>query len=896
MDLDDYFSSGFHELTKDGSKGGYGPLHWQKRLFRQFCRNEVPNLCDLPTGLGKTSVIHIWLLALNWQMLEKLEKRLPTRLVYVVDRRTVVDQATAIAERIKKNLPALGLDEEWLSVSTLRGQFADNREWTRDPSRPAIIIGTVDMIGSRLLFSGYRSSFKVRPLDAGLLGQDTLLVLDEAHLSEPFAKLVRSLSDDGEFQRGQGRPMRVMCMSATVGNDDDDRFKLEPPDFDEETEKRWTARKRLFIDPAGDKKKAEAKIIATAEKHAADSSRVVVFVRQPEDARRIKKALAKKLGGDSVAVLTGTMRGLERDQLVDSAVLKRFLNGDEKSEHRSLKGKAVLVATSAGEVGIDLNADHMVCDATPLDSMIQRLGRVNRRGNGVAVVQVVATEPEKPKQGKKGTTAAHTYDTATAEAMQALAKLAMADEEAHNASPKALDELKKELGTQGMELASTPKPTTVALTDILLDAWSMTSITQKMPGRPAVAPWLRGLSADAPQTTIAWRAELDLVRDSEIDVEALGKVFEKHRIRPHETLTVRTDHALAFLKEAVKKRPLVSDAHALVIGGEGELTTVGALTDDPALLTGDPTLILPASFGGLDRSGMLDSDFVPAEGDDAPYLDVADVERYERNAEDPPRLRFLVERNDDAWEAKALPGAAVPEAVQDLREDLRPLLEAIKTALNRNLRLCQPFGTDEEGIVNRYLLSLYPTGRRKQASEQPLDQHVAAVEKCAGQIEARLGLREPFLSALKSSATYHDEGKTTGTWQGAAGNKGSQPLGKSAGKMNIQRLRGYRHEFGSLLRITDASCPFPGLPADPEARDLMLHLIAVHHGRGRPSFERADDVDYADRARCPGVAVDVMRRFAHLQRKYGYWQLAWLENLLRCADAMASAENEEEET
>ena len=76
------------------------------------------------------------------------------------------------------------------------------------------------MIGSRLLFSGYRSSYKLRPLDAGLLGQDTLLVLDEAHMSEPFEQLIRTLGDRGGFQKDQGLPMRVMCMSATAGDDE----------------------------------------------------------------------------------------------------------------------------------------------------------------------------------------------------------------------------------------------------------------------------------------------------------------------------------------------------------------------------------------------------------------------------------------------------------------------------------------------------------------------------------------------------------------------------------------------------------------------------------------------------------------------------------------------------
>ena len=114
--------------------------------------------------------------------------------MYVVDRRTVVDQATEIANGIKRNADLLRLGENGVSVSTLRGQLADNREWSLDPSRPAIVIGTVDMIGSRLLFSGYRSSYKLRPLEAGLLGRDVLLILDEAHLSKPFAKLTRSIA------------------------------------------------------------------------------------------------------------------------------------------------------------------------------------------------------------------------------------------------------------------------------------------------------------------------------------------------------------------------------------------------------------------------------------------------------------------------------------------------------------------------------------------------------------------------------------------------------------------------------------------------------------------------------------------------------------------------------
>ncbi len=115
---------------------------------------------------------------------------LPRRLVYVVDRRAVVDQATREAEKLKD----VNAD---LRVSTLRGQYADNRDWLEDPAAPAIVVGTVDMIGSRLLFSGYGVSRGMRPYHAGLLGADALVVLDESHLVPPFERLLRTV------ERGQ---------------------------------------------------------------------------------------------------------------------------------------------------------------------------------------------------------------------------------------------------------------------------------------------------------------------------------------------------------------------------------------------------------------------------------------------------------------------------------------------------------------------------------------------------------------------------------------------------------------------------------------------------------------------------------------------------------------------
>src|SRR5690606_16236226 len=116
----------------------------------------------------------------------------------------------------------LGLaHDQHLPISTLRGQFVDNREWLDDPSAPAIIVGTVDMIGSRLLFEGYSVARKMRPYHAGMLGADTLFVLDEAHLVPPFEAMLETLATDSARFHPQADaahlipPMKLLSLSAT---------------------------------------------------------------------------------------------------------------------------------------------------------------------------------------------------------------------------------------------------------------------------------------------------------------------------------------------------------------------------------------------------------------------------------------------------------------------------------------------------------------------------------------------------------------------------------------------------------------------------------------------------------------------------------------------------------
>ena len=71
-----------------------------------------------------------------------------------------------------------------------------------------------------------------------------------------------------------------------------------------------------------------------------------------------------------------------------------------------------------------------------------------------------------------------------------------------------------------------------------------------------------------------------------------------------------------------------------------------------------------------------------------------------------------------------------------------------------------------------------------------------------------------------------------------------------------------------------------------EERDLVLHLIASHHGFARPEIT-ALDPDGPPSANA-ALAADAALRFARLQRRLGPWGLAGWEALLRAADQRAS--------
>ena len=870
-------------------------LPWQGRLLEAWRRGESYDALDLPTGLGKTSVIAIWLVARACAAGDGGHAaHLGRRLVYVVDRRAVVDQATRVANELRDWVGrrpdvagALGLTDQPLPISTLRGKLADNREWLAMPSTPAIVVGTVDMIGSRVLFEGYGCSRKMRPYHAGMLGCDTLVVLDEAHLVPPFERLLEQMSrTDHLWPKGDECAdwmprLRLLSLSATGRTADRHLLQLDEADHAHTVvRQRLHATKRVtWHTPVARSKLAEALAErAWARAKASEApTRIVVFANARDDAERALAATQKLARADAkqgvaelpeLELLVGARRLHEREAAEERLRSLGFLAGSTRPERHAL-----LFATSAGEVGIDIDCDHMVCDAAPWERMVQRLGRTNRRGLGAARVDVVADAEAE-------------ITPAVAALIERLPEPAPGE---RDASPHALGGL-RDREPAAVRAASTPEPLYPPLTRPVVEAWAMTSLVDHT-GRPEVAPWLRGwLDDDPPQTTLVWRRHLPSARSGVQDVLAFFEAAPPHLTEQLTTETYRVVDWLLARAAKIEKREKPAERLELPDGVPLAVTLDGAgrpgktySLDDFARprtkrsrdqLTRDLAgrqLVVHAEIGGLSEPGLLD----PGAEIPAPSGDVEHPLWAKAPVDDVPPLPFRVRHvRVDAAEPLVEPGAR-------WRERLRlPVISSSEDEITHCL------------VVDKWADDSANEEDRSSGPDQKLAEHHAWTGDEAEKIASALALPGPIQRALVVAAELHDEGKRAERWQRAFHARPDGPYAKTRGPIAFGVLDGYRHELGSLP-IAAKDPRVAELPSDMQ--ELVLHLIAAHHGFARPSIGTRG-CDDAPPSVVEGRAREVALRFLRLQGRYGPWGLAWLETLLRAADQRASRRNDAQES
>ncbi len=332
-DLIDAMFDKFVAAAHDGCR----PYQWQRRLLHNVIEHgRWPDRLDAPTGAGKTMAIdiHVFLNALAGLSLVEGEELyealaglnlngLPRRLVMTVNRRSLVDDqyehACELSQKINDSGVTSGTDNPSILSSVRRGLvFRESlngdehgvcdcrilrvtrlrggepvdgrtREWRYHPTECQVICATPDMFGSRLLFHGYGTSSAARPIEAGLLAYDSVLIADEAHLSRQLvvtAKSVTRLEGLCESPIAQSVPvLQVVSTTATQEgiSEDDVHVGVEGPDF--------------AMDTALRNRMCNPKPVRLLSCEGNDTAFVDMLVEQCMNAIKVEEAKKKELRG-----------------------------------------------------------------------------------------------------------------------------------------------------------------------------------------------------------------------------------------------------------------------------------------------------------------------------------------------------------------------------------------------------------------------------------------------------------------------------------------------------------------------------------------------------------------------------------------------------------------------
>lgn len=920
---------------------GQVPFPWQERLTRQvLAEGEWPEVIDLPTGTGKTAVLDTAVFALAAR-----PDRFPRRAVFVIDRRIVVDQVYKRAELIRKRVTEADTDVlrrvrarlaeisggELLGTAALRGGTLILDEWTKRPDQPWVVVSTVDQFGSRLLFRGYGVSPGMRPIHAGLAGNDCLVVLDEVHLSRPFAETlaeVASISAGPLPRRFQlvemsatpkstapTRPKdtlgryRTLEMSATPSNPAVRRFALTDADLDgsEELRQRVEAIKQAKLVVGKSKKTAHEevppavlKIIKSDLDEQVES--VGVVVNRVRTARETHRALID--AGHDAHLITGRMRPLDRGQALD-----QILEAVDPDRNHDGSGLKVVVATQSIEVGADFSFDALITECAPVDSLKQRFGRLDRRGN-------YAAHTGQPAQawilGVKSVIEAKTPDPVYGESVKATWK-----ELESRAGSGPID-----VGPRSPDLESFPDDSFARplqaplLLPTHMQAWVQTSPVPVVD--PPIDWFLHGIdSSQQPDVAVVWRWDRS------------GEALRLVPPRTAEYLQVPIGAVKSWLAGGAEAP--VSDVSAG--GGEsdrGEADQAdppadwvrwAGFQDGPQKISLDD--IRPGDILIIDpeRGGITANNWDP--GAQEPVSDLGDMAQLEYGkratlrldpriipapplpTHEPEAATPFVRISEWMAETADLPDWAVPIA-NELSESGFHTEQIGNTGSDDAYFIVVQRSVDELTFDDSDQSSSF-TGTRVT-----LRRHLNGVGQRAAEFARRLGLNEDFQEDLELAGQLHDVGKVDSRFQlqMVGGDRVKEamldePIAKSLPGVRT-RPQGWppvRHELSSVAMAQSN----PGIRATAHDWDLVLHLVGTHHGQARPlppivednkpqtlSFKHGEHVMESDSGGLVDspLAIEMADRFWRLVARYGYHGLAWLEAILRLADHRQSAEEQ----
>ncbi|WP_200381391.1 type I-U CRISPR-associated helicase/endonuclease Cas3 [Thiococcus pfennigii] len=902
------------------------PFPWQSALAERLLAADEgsdgagwPQAITLPTASGKTACLDIALFALAAQAhrpAQGLALTAPRRIFFVVDRRVIVDEAYArartladrlanpspgilaeVAERLRRLAAGPASDEmpDPLVCFQLRGGIVRDDAWARSPTQPTIVCSTVDQIGSRLLFRAYGRSFKAWPLQAGLVGNDSLILLDEAHCAQPFMQTLESVA---RYRRWAERPLtspfRLVVMTATPAGGVDrfpDPATASANRAHPVLQRRLEAPKpcRLEIaarargrDPARVNQALAEALVAEAERLVGEfmdrndaqppaAPAVCLFCNRVDTARRTHALLARRQVGQAI-LLTGRMRPFDKDDTLEAELAQLAA---DRSEQRQLAAPLFVVSTQTLEVGANLDFDLMVSECADLSALRQRFGRLNRMGRPIAARGAIVVRADQEK-------ADSAPDPIYGTALQATwAWLGNQRDEAGEVDlgVTAIEaRLPADLGPVTKQAVPAP---------VLLPA-HLDALVQTAPvpyPSPDVSLFLHGSQAGPADIQVCWRADLSPeAGDAWVEAVALcppatGELMPVPFVAVRRWLAGEPEGADAGDIEGLA--PVADEFDGTtarrVLRWRGREDA--QIIDNPREIRPGDLLVIPVATGGWDSLGHVPTGalrFID-QGDRGHWTSRArailrltpeNLNAWPQELAARARLRELVdEARTRLEEEPAALAADLASALADLSREAEavslPWLQdvAAHLASERQLDRCiapHPCG----GLVlssprrpsNRpHMASIFSAEDDATASgtvHWPLTDHLEGVAALARH-HARPFPKE-IADDIELAALCHDLGKadprfqallqggTIWTKRELLAKSASLPHGRQAYEEAREKAgypKGGRHELLSVRLLESA----PDLLAQAHDPELVRHLIESHHGHCRPFAPVVDD-------------------------------------------------------
>lgn len=207
-----------------------------------------------------------------------------------------------------------------------------------------------------------------------------------------------------------------------------------------------------------------------------------------------------------------------------------------------------------------------------------------------------------------------------------------------------------------------------------------------------------------------------------------------------------------FLQKITKSnggRPELFESRVVLkLGSRIICKNVKELIEDRGILNADPTLVFPASFGGIDKAGMLSHEAISSNNEPESSLtcslDVADHDNYGLRVDAQTRMRILIVRAENRWKALPMPGGKPVSDDFELKNtyDTSTLLFTDLRKTGLRVRLVLPISFDEHDDCVKSLVMLAPLENKSKKEDQTLSEQVHAVESEAKRIADELKFRE----------------------------------------------------------------------------------------------------------------------------------------------------------